>query len=153
MLSEYSVDVWFLYGSFSYGLESRVCAYASQALTLEVALEGTDSADDVASFLESLVENPRGLVRSEICIYGPTSEEPVRLYTDVSPTLTSVFGPSSGLGKSVVAEHEATPTSVRLRFTHVAALTPSDNDAWQVLLTSVWPRFLAGGSRAPRRTP
>lgn len=143
MLSEYAVDVWFLFGSFSYGLESRVCAYAPHSLTLEVALDAADSADDVASFLETLVENPRGLVRSELCIYGPSAQEPVRLFTDVSPTLTSTASPAPSSGRPPTSEHESSsPLSVRLRFSHLAALTPVDDDAWQTLLTSEWPRVL-----------
>lgn len=130
MLSDYAVDVWFLYGSFSYGLESSVCAFSSHSLTLDVVLEGSDAAEDVSSFLETLVENPRGLVRSELCLYPPMAQDPIRLYTEVSPALT----PSSG------------GVSVRLRFSHLAALTPHDNNAWQHLVTDVWPGLLPGGS-------
>ncbi len=116
-LSEYSVDVWFLYGSFTYGLETRVHSLSGQSLTLEVELGEADTPEDVSRFLETLIENPRGLLRSEICLYGPDEDEPIRLYTEVSPTFTQI------------ETH-----SLRLRFSHVSGLTPRDSGHWHELL-------------------
>ena len=139
-LSDYGVDVWFLYGSFTYGLESRVCSYTAQSLTLEVILDADDSLDDVAAFLETLVDNPRGLVRSELCVYAPRESEPVRVFTEVAPTLASLQPPLQTPG-AVRTSSPPTARTVRLRFSHLCAPTPEGDHAWQELVTKVWPRL------------
>jgi|GEM_PF-4996010 len=149
MLSGYSVDVWFLYGSFTYGLETRVCSYSTDALVLEVVLEvcgaGPDAvpqgASDVQAFLESLLDNPRGLVRTELAVYGPEDDEtPVRLQTEVVPR----FAPVGPLFLNGSADVNA---PARLRFTHIAGLTQDDGAAWHDLVTRIWPRLASPRSR------
>lgn len=145
MLSGYSVDVWFLYGSFTYGLETRVCSYSTDALVVEVcgadAAVAPQGASDVQAFLESLLENPRGLVRTELAVYGPEDDEaPVRLQTEVVPRFAPV-GPLF-LNGSPDANAPA-----RLRFTHVAGLTREDGAAWLDLVTRIWPRLASPQSR------
>jgi hypothetical protein len=161
-ICEYSVDVWFLYGSFSHGLEARVCTYGAAMLTLDVSLQKGDSELEVANFLDSVLDDPRGLLRTELRVYGPEDDdpsggeamprtplEPVRLYTEVAPgwALASGLHPAYALGGRRTDEPAgpagpAAPLGpLRLRFSGLTPATPGDEQRWRHLVTRVWPNM------------
>lgn len=92
LFSEFSVDIWFCYGSFSYGFESKIHSWKEDVLFLELQSNHIDEARGLESFIDSIVEKPKGLLRIELRVFGPDRifkkyqmNNPIYLYTDVVP--------------------------------------------------------------------
>src|SRR3989338_7573720 len=91
---DFSVDIWFCYGSFSYGIESSIQSWENDSLLLAVQSKSREETLGLESFVESIVEKPKGLIRIELRIFGPEKifrlhkiNVPIFLYTDVVPKL------------------------------------------------------------------
>jgi hypothetical protein len=122
LLEKLSADIWFLFGSFAYGFEGRVVACQGDSLELEIASPETESAHGVGLFLEDLVTNGRGLVKSQLTLFcednslelGEACE--VCLFTDILPTARA----NAPLGL--------------ILFSGVRGVTPRDSAMWQKLV-------------------
>jgi hypothetical protein len=91
---DFSVDIWFCYGSFSYGMESNIYSWENNSLLLAVQSKSIEEALKLESFVESIVDKPKGLIRIELRVFGPEKifkqhrlSSPIFLYTDVMPKL------------------------------------------------------------------
>lgn len=128
MVPGFSVDVWFLYGSFAYGLEAGVVDYGPGTLKLVLLeAESTQTAADLSAFLESVTEHPRGLMRSELRIYGPRS-----------------LHQQAGLGWPVTVGTELAPvleSPCQLTFVNLRGVTEANEQHWHTLTHAIWPRL------------
>lgn len=121
-----SIDVWFIFGSFVYGLEARPRAYSETELHVVPVLPDSEAErSELSSFLDTLTRDPRGLLRSELRIYSAglaiSVDTPVRLFTEAAPVLAE-----NELGEPV------------LEFRHLQGLTPPDTQMWLHLAREVW---------------
>lgn len=140
MLSHFETDVWLLFGSFAYGLEGRILSFGADELTLLIRTPSPEEEnEDLVGFLETLFEDPAGLLRTEIRIYPeaesaasmlvhtelPEVEFPVTVMTEVAPVEARIR-----LGDPV------------LRLVRLQALSEADARAWGSLVQGLWPRML-----------
>jgi len=124
---DFSVDIWFCYGSFSYGMESRIYDYQQGSLFLAVQTKTQEEIRHVESFLESVIEKPKGLIRIELRVYGPDVlfrrlriQNPIFLCTDETPYLTP--------------RQEG---SLVLRFIEPQGISAANTKNWAVLVQSL----------------
>ena len=131
MVLGFSVDLWFIFGSFVYAFEGQVLNFSES--TLEVAVDSPDESgrESIIEFFEGIVTNPKGLERIELRIFSNESLPkplpipiafPVQLITGVSPLtnqrLTKI--PS-------------------LVFSQVKGITEADRASWINLVHKIWP--------------
>lgn len=124
-MKHHPVDVWLVYGSFSYGFEGAVEAYARTSLHVSVRVAERTDLEQVVRFLQTVTADPRGLLRTEVRIFLPEDKPapdgvhfPVCLFTDLAPT-------------SVPGEHPL------LRLLDLRGVTEADERAWERLLDGV----------------
>lgn len=136
-LSDYEIDVWFLYGSFAYGAEASVRGYAAGELVLAMRGEAGGDAAETEAFFDQLIQDPKGLIRCEIRVFAPAGTAraaglPDARGTGALVTLSTVVAPSGipGPGEGVL-----------LRFSHLAPSTAADRSAWLELTSRIWPRL------------
>lgn len=86
----FSADMWLLYGSFAYGVECLVKDVQLDSLLL--TLSYSCDMKDKFNFVKGIFEEPKGLLRVELRIYGPETlfEKfgfpcPLSLYTEHKP--------------------------------------------------------------------
>ena len=121
-ISQYNMDVWLIYGSFSYGLETAVWRMEENAVILEVTAEHCDSFEEVCNLLDSITETPKGLVRSILRLYvGEETTPLMSLSTDLSPILLP----------------DRSNSQFKLKFSNIQGITPKDAECWQSMLTTV----------------
>ena len=65
----FSADMWLLYGSFAYGVECLVKDVQLDSLLL--TLSYSCDMKDKFNFVKGIFEEPKGLLRVELRIYGP----------------------------------------------------------------------------------
>ena len=127
-LADFQIDIWFLYGSFAYGVESVLFSFSSDSVHVNVLNTDTEAQAETFAFLDDLTENPKGLLRTELRIYGPEDLAslrqvpfPVTLYTERVPT---TFEAGAGI--------------LQLRFDELRALTVADHSHFDHLVEQVW---------------
>jgi hypothetical protein len=86
----FSVDMWLLYGSFAYGVECFVKEVKLDSLHL--SLSSSKDMLETFNFVKGIFEDPKGLLRIELRIYGPeilfercSIPYPLSLYTEHKP--------------------------------------------------------------------
>jgi len=135
--SHFSVDLWFIFGSFCYGAEARIIACKPEGLLLNIQSPSQQALSELVSFFESINEKAKALVRTEIRVFvNGNPDEPAddwaeelvaTLMTDLKPRIAPVTGAHS----------------LQVELTDVRGLTPNDQKAWSNLVTDLWPRLPA----------
>ena len=125
---QFNVDVWFCYGSFFYGFESIIYDATTSSMKLIPKVEQPEEAADLYSFLESIIDKPKGLIKVELRVFCPEKikkkykfSNPVHLFTDIVP---KIHGYELGL-----------PI---IDFGLPRGLSYSCTDLWTQLLAGVW---------------
>ena len=139
-LADFQIDIWFLYGSFAYGVESVLSYFGPDALGVNVL--GTNDAEqkqDVSAFLDDLTENPKGLLRTELRIYGPEGHA-VAGQAGLGFAHPVQF-PVTLVTERVPASVEAPMGHLQLRFEELRALTAPDQAQFALLVAQVWPKL------------
>ncbi|MGY3805002.1 hypothetical protein ACWNT8_13125 [Pigmentibacter ruber] len=128
MLPGFCVDIWFCYGSFSYGFESMIHDYGENELALCLQTNSEEQSDEIESFFEQVVDKPKGLLRVELRIYGPEKlfkrhniNGPVYLFTDMVPKQGPKFG-----GLPI------------LKFFSIKGISPANSESWFKLVRQIW---------------
>ncbi len=91
MPQKYSVDIWFVFGSFVYGFEGRLVSWENARLEVALTVGQGAEAQGMFDFLSELSQCPKGFLKSEIRLYeGSGSQEKplVSLVTEVVPQAT-----------------------------------------------------------------
>jgi hypothetical protein len=129
MLIDFCVDIWFCYGSFSYGFESDIFEFSEDELQLSLHADCLEHTEHLTSFFEQLVEKSKGLLRVELRVYGPEKilkhhniSVPVYLFTDIIPKKISY--PDK---KSLV-----------LKFSSLKGISPSNAENWHKIVCQIW---------------
>jgi hypothetical protein len=87
----YSVDIWFVFGSFVYGFEGSIVSWENALLEVVLTVGQGAEAQGMFDFLSELSQSPKGFLKSEIRLYeGSGSQEKplVSLVTEVVPQAT-----------------------------------------------------------------
>ena len=113
------VNVWFLYGSFSYGLECQVLAPPDFGhLVIDLSANSPlGDTDRIADFLELMIdEAPKGLVSFHVSFFQNGSDKPLfRLSTPFVPRLQ-------------ISRQTLRP---QLHTEGLTGLTPEDENLWK----------------------
>lgn len=125
---DFSVDIWFCYGSFSYGMESHIYSWENDSLFLAINGKNAEESLSIESFMESILDKPRGLLRIELRIFGPDRifkqhriNNPIFLYTDMLPQLTKIED-----------------STLILQFISPRGVTATNTENWMHLLKSLF---------------
>ncbi|BBH53640.1 hypothetical protein [Fluviispira sanaruensis] len=128
MLQEFCVDIWFCYGSFSYGFESEIHDFGENELALSLQTQNEEQGAQIDSFFEQVVDKPKGLLRVELRVYGPEKvfkrhkiSGPVHLFTDIVPKQIPYEGKSP-----------------LLKFVSVKGISPTNTEYWHKLVRQIW---------------
>ena len=136
------INVWFLFGSFTYGLEAHILAppHLGSLIVDFWPERSAPELEKVSEFIELMIdEAPKGLVSFHVDFYEPEGTETwMRLSTSVVPRLVgtekSVFREPSGAsteawlrGNGELSQRD-TP---RLRVEGMQGLTPEDEKLWE----------------------
>ncbi|MBX9704119.1 MAG: hypothetical protein K2X39_08190 [Silvanigrellaceae bacterium] len=128
MMIEYNVDIWLLFGSFAYALESKVFSWSETELTLAVQTKNKDEIDGIEDFLSAIMKKPKGLLRVELRVYGPPREltrygikTPLYMYTEMIPK-----------------SYPRSAHSPLIGFSNVKGISPSDEQQWFKLVRQIW---------------
>lgn len=128
MLQEFCVDIWFCYGSFSYGFESVIHAYGEDELALTLQTQNTEQSEQIENFFEQVVEKPKGLLRVELRVFGPEKvlkkhniQGPIYLFTDIVPKQLASDGKPP-----------------LLKFVSVKGISPANTESWNKLVRQIW---------------
>ncbi len=134
MRSHFTVDLWFIFGSFCYGAEASIVSCTRSTLSLRISPPSASSHAELVAFFEQLRDKSKALVRTEARIFvnnntdaelqDDWAEELVTtLMTDDKPTL------------------ESGPEHLDLELTEICGLTASDQSTWVNLVTEIWPQL------------
>ncbi|MEN9827380.1 MAG: hypothetical protein RI953_3125 [Pseudomonadota bacterium] len=139
--SHFSVDLWFIFGSFCYGAEAVIVDCRKDLLLLRITPASSSALTELSSFFESINEKAKALVRTEARIFVNSSPDaPAADWADeLIATLMSEFKPR-------ILPHQigdASSTYLTLEVPDVRGLTPNDQQAWSNLVADVWPRLPA----------
>ncbi len=127
LLEKLSADVWFVFGSFVYGLEGSVSACSPDGVEIHLQSAAHEDAQGLSQFLEEVVINSRRLLKTQICFYdtgsvGSSSEDLcISLFTEVCPAFCA--GEPSG----------------HLVLSGLRGVTDDDFQMWQKLVAGTWP--------------
>ncbi len=90
--NDFHVDLWFCYGSFFYGVETKLYGCEESKMTLSVPQTNLEDQKNLFNFIETIIEKPKGLLRIELRVYIPDKwlkkyklSSPVFLFTDILP--------------------------------------------------------------------
>ncbi|MFZ9519318.1 MAG: hypothetical protein ACO3A4_02470 [Silvanigrellaceae bacterium] len=139
--SHFSVDLWFIFGSFCYGAEALIVDCSQTQVILKVSPASPAALTELTSFFESINEKAKALVRTEVRIFvNSNPETPASDWADeLIATLMSEFKPRIMQSPSTETAH----AFLMLEVPDVRGLTPSDQDAWSNLVADLWPRLPA----------
>ena len=92
---QFHVDVWLCYGSFFYGFESFIYDAEERSIKIVPKINEEENPDDFASFMQAIIDKPKGLVKVELRLYCPPKVEkrfkfsnPLHLYSDAIPNIS-----------------------------------------------------------------
>lgn len=139
--SHFSVDLWFIFGSFCYGAEARLIACHSESLQLNICPPSPSALNDLQIFFDSINEKPKALVRTEVRLFVNTHpQEPSEDWADeLVATLMTDLKPRL-LPAAAACDNS---TGLNLELPDVRGLTPVDQDAWNNLVAEIWPQLRA----------
>jgi hypothetical protein len=134
--SHFTVDLWFIFGSFCYGAEASLVACRQEQLILKIKSPSLQAEGEIAHFFEQLEEKSKALVRTEIRLFvsGNPDEESsadwaeelvATLMTDQKPRLLS------------------SADDLQIELSEIRGLTPDDHTTWVNLVTEIWPQLPA----------
>lgn len=139
--SHFSVDVWFIFGSFCYGAEARIVACEHENLVLSINSASTAAVQELSSFFDSITEKAKALVRTEVRVFvNGHPNSPAGDWAD--ELLTTLMTELKPRPTTVTSSTEASP-ALQVELLDVRGLTPTDQDAWDNLVTQVWPQLPA----------
>jgi hypothetical protein len=138
--SHFSVDLWFIFGSFCYGAEARLSSCRSDSLTVGISSATQQTISELASFLESINEKAKALIRTEVRLFvNGNPDAPADDWADeLVATLMTELKPRVTQGTSGQPE----PLLI-VELTDIRGLTPNDQNAWNNLVADIWPRLPA----------
>lgn len=87
------VDIWLVFGSFSYGFEGIVDGFQIGGLSVRAVSSGKGDLESITRFLATITSKPRGLLRTEARVFLddnypislPVEAFPLCLFTDMVP--------------------------------------------------------------------
>ena len=139
--SHFSVDLWFIFGSFCYGAEASLVACHPEHLQLKISPPSPAALSELQSFFDSINEKAKALVRTEVRLFVNTNpEQPSEDWADeLVATLMTELKP-----RLLSAETSAgASAALHLELPDVRGLTPVDQDAWNNLVAEIWPQLPA----------
>ncbi|NBX16523.1 MAG: hypothetical protein EBR09_04075 [Proteobacteria bacterium] len=138
--SHFSVDLWFIFGSFCYGAEARLSSCRSDSLTVSISSATQQTISEVASFLESINEKAKALIRTEVRLFvNGNPDAPADDWADeLVATLMTELKPRVTQGTNGQPE----PLLI-VELADIRGLTPNDQNAWNNLVADIWPRLPA----------
>lgn len=139
--SHFSVDLWFIFGSFCYGAEACLVGCHPDHLKLKICPPSPAALSEMQSFFDSINEKAKALVRTEVRLFVNTKpEQPSEDWADeLVATLMTELKPRILSAESL----GGTPAALHLELPDVRGLTPVDQDAWNNLVAEIWPQLPA----------
>lgn len=134
MRSHFTVDLWFIFGSFCYGAEAAIVSCSHNTLAVRITPASTSAQGELLSFFEQLRDKSKALVRTEIRIFvnnSPEAETEDDWAEELVTTLMTEYKPNV----------EAWNDYLDLELTDVCGLTSSDQTTWVNLVTNIWPQL------------
>ncbi len=123
----FSVDLWFCYGSFFYGLESNLYSCEDNQIALFLPNSDLEETQELSNFLDMILEKPKGLLRVELRVYIPEKllkkfkiSSPLYLFTDIVPRVL-----------------EKIDSSIILIFPSIQGISPSNSENWLKLVRQI----------------
>ena len=87
MIDKISFDIWFLYGSFAYGVEGKPVYASQKAIDVQVLTDSESDARETIDLLRTLSTRSQGLLKTEIRVYSEGEDKPAHLFTQHCPAL------------------------------------------------------------------
>jgi hypothetical protein len=139
--SQFTVDLWFIFGSFCYGAEARILACRQESLLLQLAPATQAAVQELAVFFDSINEKAKSLIRSEVRIFVNSSQEESSddWGDELIVTLMSELKPRHTL----CSTSEGGTPNLQVEILDVRGLTPNDQIAWSNLVADIWPQLPA----------
>lgn len=134
MRSHFTVDLWFIFGSFCYGAEASIVSCTRNTLNLRITPTSNSSQVELQTFFEHVSEKSKSLVRTEVRIFvnnNPEDEPQDDWAEELVTTLMTDDKPR------VDPRNEY----LELELTEVCGLTSSDQKTWVNLVTDIWPQL------------
>lgn len=132
--SHFTVDVWFIFGSFCYGAEARLITCRNEILLLQIAPHSASTQTEMISFFEQIGDKAKALVRTE-----------VRIFVDSNPGAAHDEDWAEELVATLLTEHKPRVNSseqgLEIELADVRGLTPTDQSTWVNLVTDIWPQL------------
>ena len=124
---DFSVDLWFCYGSFFYGIESNLYSCEDNQVALFLPNSDPEETQELSNFLDLILDKPKGLLRVELRVYVPEKilkkfkmSSPVYLFTDIVPRAL-----------------EKIDSSIVLLFSSIQGISPSNSENWLKLVRQI----------------
>ncbi|MEY4065619.1 MAG: hypothetical protein RIR26_1827 [Pseudomonadota bacterium] len=134
--SHFTVDLWFIFGSFCYGAEASLVACRSEQLILKIKSPTQQAESEIIGFFEQLEEKSKALVRTEI-----------RLFVNSNPDEQSATDWAEELVTTLMTEQKprllSSAVDLQIELNEARGLTPDDQTTWVNLVTDIWPQLPA----------
>lgn len=132
--SHFTVDLWFIFGSFCYGAEASIVSCNKSSLNLRIKSSSAAAQDELLAFFEHISDKSKALVRTEVRIFvnsNPEADTNDDWAEELLTTLMTDAKPNIG----------SQDEFLDLELTDVCGLTSSNQDSWDNLVTEIWPQL------------
>jgi hypothetical protein len=131
-----NIDIWILYGSFYYALESTLEeACGHDFLTLKIKAQNDSSTlpgdDEASKFLTEILHKPKSIVRMDLKVFGP--DEFLMTHENFQVSAYPLFLYSEELPDNLSLE-TGIPT---LKFRNLKSFLPGHLEAWEALIREI----------------
>ncbi|MBM3381395.1 MAG: hypothetical protein FJY29_03045 [Betaproteobacteria bacterium] len=134
--SHFTVDLWFIFGSFCYGAEAFPVACRRDGVLLRLKAPSPAAQAEMLTFFEQIGDKAKALVRTE-----------VRLFVSSNPEETAAENWAEELVTTLLTDNKprvnATDHELDIELLDVRGLTPTDQSTWVNLVTDIWPQLPA----------
>jgi hypothetical protein len=134
--SHFTVDLWFIFGSFCYGAEACPVACRGDSVLLRMKAPSPAAQAEMLTFFEQIGDKAKALVRTE-----------VRLFVNSNPEEALAQHWGEELVATLLTDHKprvnSTEHELDIELLDVRGLTPSDQSTWVNLVTDIWPQLPA----------
>jgi len=132
--SHFTVDLWFIFGSFCYGAEAHLVACREENLLLRIKASSPTANTEMLTFFEQIGDKAKALVRTEI-----------RIFVNGNPEHENSEDWAEELVATLLTDHKPrvnnSEQGLNIDLLDVRGLTPSDQTTWVNLVTDIWPQL------------
>lgn len=135
-MTSFSVDIWFVFGSFVYGLEGQMIQYSERSIDVMLSGGAENERRELAEFFAELSENPKGLVKTEVRIFPAPDGTPRVAFTEGCEAISLV---TQVVPQPIRGDSQGGDTPC-LRLIELEGLSQPDQSGWSSLVRGIWPR-------------